>query len=163
MISHKLYKLPLVEQIIQRWSFAFLFWGSIIITYGFFLTGNLDNETKDGFHFSQHNVLWYFWNLSFPDVNDFIEFNLVFVFIKPNFMTKHKSSHHSPETPPRGRQSCCLGPLHNIPLTTISPYSTPSKRWEKMPCIKLPWQSSMKCQPILRTFSERTLLKFHLR
>lgn len=128
----------------------------------FFLTGNLDNETKDGFHFSQHNVLWYFWNLSFPDINDFIEFSLVFVLIKPNFRLS-TSLLIIPQKAPRGRHSCCLGPLHNIPLTTISPYSTPSKRWEKTPCIKSPCQSSMKCHPILRTFSERTLLKFHLR
>lgn len=46
-----------------------------MITYGFFLIENPDNETKYSFHFFQHNVLWYFRNLSFPDVHDFVELN----------------------------------------------------------------------------------------
>lgn len=114
---------------------------------------------KIQFSFFPHNVLWYFWNLSLPDVNDFIKFNFVFVFIKSNSVSKHQSSNHSSETLPRGRESFCLFRTSSrYPTHHSSPHTPlPQRRGRKSSvlscCVKVPWNFNLFWGPSWREHS----------
>ena len=132
MISHKLYKLSLVKQIVPQMNFCFCILGIHPNDYlWFFLTGNLDNETKYGFHFSLQNILRDFWHQSLLYVNEFVSFDVVFVVIKSNSMSKYKSSSHSPEA---GKD--LLRPLHSSLLPLSLNHPLPQRHGRNCPVLR---------------------------